>query len=144
MNVLVRVVRLHEKARLPKFAHLGLQGDLAADLFAIDDVDLPPGTIRHIRIGIALQMPEGYGALVHDRSGLALSGITVLGGVIDPGYTGEIRVILANVGDTAVALHEGSRVCQMRLVRLIQADFVEVTELHETERGTKGFGSTGC
>lgn len=109
----------------------------------MEDVVLAPNDVRQVPTGIALQLPKGFGALVHDRSGLATSGITTLGGVIDSGYRGEIRVIMANVGHQSVEIKEGDRVCQMRLVKLLQAQFIETDELADTQRGRKGFGSTG-
>jgi dUTP pyrophosphatase len=143
MSLIVRVRKLHPQAQLPKFSHLGSRGDLAADLFCVDHVILTPNDVRPVSTGLALQLPEGFGALVHDRSGLAVSGVTTLGGVIDSGYRGEIRVIMANVGREAVEIRAGDRICQMRLVQLLQAEFIETDELADTERGSGGFGSTG-
>ena len=105
---------------------------------------IEPGTIARVRIGIALEFPPEFGALIEDRSGLAATGVCTLGGVIDPGYRGEIEVVLANVGPKQVVIHPGDRVAQMRLVKRNAAEFVEVPSLENTERGSGGFGSTGA
>ncbi len=128
---------------LPKYAHTGAWGDLAADLYASADVTLAPGQTLAVSTGIALELPSEYGALVEDRSGLAIRGITTLAGVIDPGYRGELRVVLTNLGTAAVEITAGDRIAQLRLVRRIEATFEEVEELEDAPRGVGGFGSTG-
>ncbi len=137
------VKRLHDLATLPRYAHTGPFGDLAADLFSVEDVEIEAGKTALVATGLAFAFPAGYGALVEDRSGLAVRGITTLAGVIDPGYRGELKVVLLNTTASAMALAAGSRVAQLRLVQRIEADFVEVAELDETVRSAGGFGSTG-
>ncbi len=83
------------------------------------------------------------GRLWRDRSGLAVRGVTTLAGVIDPGYRGEIRIVMTNLSAAVVEIKAGDRVAQLRIVRRIEAQFEEVTELVEAPRGAKGFGSTG-
>jgi dUTP pyrophosphatase len=143
MEVKVKVRRLHPDAKLPKYAHLGYGGDLGADLCAISDEALLPGDVKGIRTGIAIEIAEGFGALVEDRSGLALKGISTLAGVIDPGYRGEIVVVLTNIGQEKTEFKKGDRVAQIRFVQKIQAEFAEVSELGTSDRGEQGFGSTG-
>ncbi len=140
----VKVRRLHPGARLPRYAHDGSWGDLAADLHAAEAVTLPAGQTVLVPTGLAMEFPAGYGALVEDRSGLAIKGLTTLAGVIDPGYRGEIKVVLTNIGCEMKALAAGDRIAQLRLVRRYEATFVEVEELLEAPRGTGGFGSTGA
>ena len=123
--------------------HIGGHGDLAADLYAVEETQIEPNKMNVVRTGICLGLPEGYGALVHDRSGLAAKGIATLGGVIDPGYRGEVKIILTSVGGQTIEIKPGDRICQLRFVHLLQAEFVECEELDETVRGAKGFGSTG-
>jgi dUTP pyrophosphatase len=91
-----------------------------------------------------MEFPSTHGALVEDRSGLAVKGITTLAGVIDPGYRGEIRVVVTNLGATAAEVKQGDRIAQLRIVRRVEAEFVEVEELGEAKRGAGGFGSTGA
>jgi dUTP pyrophosphatase len=139
----IRVRRLHAAATLPRYAHTGAWGDLAADLYAAVAATLAPGQTLPVSTGIALEFPSEYGALVEDRSGLAVLGITTLAGVIDPGYRGEIKVVLTNLGQTPVEIRVGDRIAQLRLVQRIEASFEEASELEEAPRGTGGFGSTG-
>lgn len=140
----LKVKRLHADAVLPRYAHTGPFGDLAADLFSVDAIDLKPGATGLASTGLAFAFPAGYGALVEDRSGLAVRGITTLAGVIDTGYRGELRVVLLNTTALPVSLPAGTRVAQLRLVERIEAEFVEVEELDETVRSAGGFGSTGA
>ena len=141
--VYIRVQRLHPAAQLPRYAHLGSFGDLAADLYAAAGATLPAGATQAIPTGVALEFPTTHGALIEDRSGLALRGLTTLAGVIDPGYRGEIKVVLANLSPVAIDLQPGDRIAQLRIVQRIEALFEEVASLAETPRNAAGFGSTG-
>lgn len=141
--VSIKAKRLSPSARIPKYAHTGPWGDLAADLYAASALTLPPGETARMPTGIALEFPSEYGALVEDRSGLAVRGITTLAGVIDPGYRGEIQVVLVNLGSTAAEIRVGDRIGQLRLVHRIEARFDESDVLAEAPRGAGGFGSTG-
>lgn len=142
-SIKIRVKRLHSQAKLPRYAHEGPFGDLAADLFALEGRELLPADVVLIPTGISLEFPENYGALVEDRSGLAVKGLTTLAGVIDPGYRGEIKVVVTNVGDSGITISAGDRIAQLRLVRRYAAEFVEVDDVAPTARNEKGFGSSG-
>jgi dUTP pyrophosphatase len=139
----VPVKRLHPEAKLPKYAHAGPFGDLAADLYSVTGVAIEPHKTALVPTGIAMAFPAEYGALIEDRSGLAVKGITTLAGVIDPGYRGEIKVVLINITDATITLNAGDRIAQLRMVRKIEATFEEVDDLDATHRGEGGFGSTG-
>ena len=139
----ILVQMLHPEAKLPRYAHSGPWGDLAADLYAVSAWTLEPGETVAIPTGLALGFPPEYGALVEDRSGLALRGLTTLAGVIDPGYRGEIKVVLTNLAAIPQSIAPGDRIAQLRLVRRIEATFEVVELLEETVRGGGGFGSTG-
>jgi dUTP pyrophosphatase len=144
MAITVLAKRLNDRAKVPRYSHMGPYGDLAADLFAAsEDCSIEPLEIASIGTGLAMQFPQGYGALVEDRSGLALRGIITLGGVIDPGYRGEIKVVLCNLSKKTTEIKAGDRIAQIRIVPLIQASFSEVEDLEGTLRGQSGFGSTG-
>ena len=96
--------------------------------------------------GFAIEIPHGHEVQVRPRSGLALKhGITCLNtpGTIDSDYRGEVKVILANLGDEAFEVRRGERIAQLVPAPLLRAHFAEVQELAETERGSGGFGSTG-
>jgi dUTP pyrophosphatase len=139
----VLVQKLHPDAQLPRYAHTGPWGDLAADLYAVSTWTLQPGETVAIPTGLALGFPADFGGLIQDRSGLALRGLTTLAGVIDPGYRGEIKVVLTNLAPIPHTVFPGDRIAQLRLVRRIEATFEVVESLDETVRSTGGFGSTG-
>jgi dUTP pyrophosphatase len=141
--VRIRVVKLRPEAQLPRYAHTGEFGDLAADLYAVAGTKLEAGATMPVATGVAMEFPSTHGALVEDRSGLAVRGVTTLAGVIDPGYRGEIKVVMTNLSAAAVEIKAGDRVAQLRIVQRIEAAFEEVSELVEAPRGVKGFGSTG-
>jgi dUTP pyrophosphatase len=141
--VAIKVLKLHPDAQVPRYAHTGSFGDLAADLYAVVAVVLDPGATVAVSTGVALEFPSSHGALVEDRSGLAVRGVTTLAGVIDPGYRGEIKVVMTNLSAVPVEIKVGDRIAQLRIVRRIEARFEEVTELVEAARGVNGFGSTG-
>ena len=143
----VLVQRLHPAAQMPRYAHPGPFGDLAADLFAAEAAVLAPvgeaGATLAVSTGLALELPETHGALIEDRSGLALRGITTLAGVIDSGYRGELKIVLTNLAPEPQTIAPGHRIAQLRIVERIQAVFAETDTLAETPRARRGFGSTG-
>jgi dUTP pyrophosphatase len=145
--VSIKVKKLDAGAQAPRYAHVGEFGDLAADLYASAGAVLAAageaGSTAAVATGIALEFPPTHGALVEDRSGLAARGVTTLAGVIDPGYRGEIRVVMTNLGTEPVEIRAGDRIAQLRIVERIEASFEVVEELGEAARGERGFGSTG-
>jgi dUTP pyrophosphatase len=143
MMVNVKVAKLHPAAVLPNYAHRGPFGDLAADISALEPTELAPGEIKAVRSGIAFEFPAEFGALVEDRSGLAMKGICTLAGVIDPGYRGELKVVLINLGKGSFQVKAGDRIAQLRIVRRVEVEFTEVDGVSSTERADSGFGSTG-
>ncbi len=130
---------------LPAYATEASAGmDLRANLS--EPVVLHPLERRLIPTGLFIALPVGYEAQIRPRSGLALKkGITVLNspGTIDADYRGEIGVILINLSNEDFVVEDGERICQMVIARHEQAEWVEVTELDDTERGAGGFGHTG-
>jgi dUTP pyrophosphatase len=142
-SVRIKVLKMDAAAQVPRYAHTGPYGDLAADLYALGATTLAAGETAPVATGIALEFPSTHGALVEDRSGLAMRGITTLAGVIDPGYRGEIRVVMTNLSAVPLDIKHGDRIAQLRIVRRIEAMFEEVTGLLDAPRGAKGFGSTG-
>ncbi len=140
----ILVQKLHPDARLPRYAHSGPWGDLAADVYSVEARTLPPGATEIIPTGIALGLPPDYGVLVEDRSGMAVRGLTTLAGVIDPGYRGEIKIVLTNLAASPQTVSAGDRIAQLRIVRRLEASFEEVASLDDTVRAGAGFGSTGA
>ena len=133
------------KHELPHYATSQSAGmDLRASLE--EAILLKPLQRILVKTGLFMELPIGYEAQVRPRSGLAFKkGITVLNspGTIDADYRGEIGVILVNLSDEEFVIEDGERVAQMVIAKHEQADWEEVVELVETERGVGGFGSTG-
>ena len=140
----IRIVNKSTNA-LPQYATSQSAGiDLRANL--AEPVVLKPMERKLIPTGLFIELPEGYGAQIRPRSGLALKhGITVLNtpGTIDADYRGEIGVILINLSNEDFKIEHGERICQMVIARHEQAEWVQADELNETERGAGGFGHTG-
>ena len=141
----VKVKKLRENAVIPKIA---TSGSAAADLFACIDeaVVIPAGGSKVIPTGIAISVPEGYGAFIFARSGLGIKhGIVPRNcvGVIDSDYRGEVCVGLYNSSDVDYTVNPLDRVAQMAIMPVMPAEYVLCDELSDTERGEGGFGSTG-
>ena len=116
------------------------------DVVAAESLTLAPGARHAVATGFAIAIPEGYEVQVRPRSGLALKhGITCLNtpGTIDSDYRGEVKVILANLGQEPFEIVRGERIAQLVPAPVQRAAFVEVDDLDATERGAGGFGSTG-
>lgn len=140
----IRVSRLHEAAVLPTYAH-GPNEDAGMDLCAVAGVTLEPGRPALVPTGLAIELPPGYEAQIRPRSGLALKhALTVPNApaTIDPGYRGEIKVILLNLGAVPYQVHAGDRIAQMVIARYEAIEWEEGA-LGESERGAGGFGSSG-
>jgi dUTP pyrophosphatase len=128
---------------LPRYA---TQHAAGMDVVAAETVTLAPGARMAIATGFAVAIPAGYEIQVRPRSGLALKhGVTCLNtpGTIDADYRGEVKVILANLGDEPFHVARGERIAQLVPAAVQHATFLEVAELDETARGQGGFGSTG-
>jgi len=138
----IRLKKLHADAILPGYAH-GPDEDAAMDLRAVERVVLAPGVAQAVATGIAIELPPGHEAQVRPRSGLALKhSITVNFGTIDPGYRGEIRVVMFNLGRADYTIEKGDRIAQL-IVAPYDAVQWEEGELGDTARGAGGFGSSG-
>lgn len=162
----IKAKRLTDTAKLPTY---GSERAAAADLYAdlsdhcitlnpdvevrnisgnengpIQRVGVAPHSTIKIPTGWAFQPPEGYMLQILQRSGLASKGLIPIGGIVDNDYVGEVAVILLNTTDDYIFVQNGDRIAQMALRKYYQADFEEVDELDETERGSSGFGSTGA
>lgn len=129
---------------VPVFAH---PGDAGADLVAAESVVLPPGGRALVPTGVRIALPDGHVGFVVPRSGLAARhGITVLNapGTVDAGYRGEIKVTLLNTdADESYQIAVGDRIAQLIVMPVPAVRFIPVSALPESERGERGFGSTG-
>jgi dUTP pyrophosphatase len=141
----IAVVRLPHGADLPLPAYATV-GAAGMDVVAAEDVTIPPGGRHAVATGFAFAIPEGYEVQVRPRSGLALKhGVTCLNtpGTIDSDYRGEVKVILANLGDAPFPIRRGERIAQLVPAPVLRAELAEVDALDATARGAGGFGSTG-
>jgi len=142
----LKVRRLDPDLALPAYAH---EGDAGLDLVAAESVTLAPGGGRAlVPTGIAIGLPEGTAGLVMPRSGMAARhGISIVNspGLVDSGYTGELKVNLINTDPVeAYEVERGARIAQLVVQRVERMDLVEVDELSESDRGAAGFGSSGA
>ena len=163
---MLKVKLLHPEAQAPTVAYAG--SDLGFDLYSIEDTVLPPGVPVKVRTGIAIEGPPGWGFVLGDRSSMAAKGVTYAGGRIDAGYRGEILVCLINANqpeysiettrnaagavtdvtltrtDAAVHIRKGDKIAQMSpFESRTTLEIVVVGELTASDRGAKGFGSSG-
>ena len=140
----IGVKLLRPGARLPARAY---EGDAAFDLFSADGLTLAPLARAVVGTGGALDLPPSVAALTLPRSGLAAShGISLVNapGLIDPGYRGEVKLILLNTDRAeAFTVRPGDRIAQLLIVTLTQVSLILKTDLSATERGRRGFGSSG-
>ena len=143
-SVKVLITRLDPELPLPRYAK---GGDAGADIVSRIDITLAPGERALVPTGIAIALPDGYVALVHPRSGLAIKhGVTMVNapGTVDAGYRGELQIILINHDrNESVSFKRGDRIAQLVIQKVERAEFVEVHDLPGSGRGTGGFGSTG-
>ena len=140
----VQIRRLHSDAVLPEYAH-GPTEDAGLDLHSLEDTTLEPGVPQAVATGLALEIPAGYEVQIRPRSGLALKHAITLPNApatIDPGFRGELKVILLNLGRESYRICKGDRIAQMVLAKYEAVEWAE-GELAESVRGTGGFGSSG-
>lgn len=162
----IKIKRLHPDAIIPKYAH---EGDSGFDLVAVENVIIEPGKTVNIRTGIAVELPKGYELQVRPRSGITLrTKLRVQLGTVDSNYRGEIGVIVDNINERVMKsfwevetisndiiqidsprvqgsyiIRKGDRIAQAVIAPVVQANFEEVDELSDSERGQNGFGSSG-
>ena len=140
----VLITRLDPELALPRYAK---PGDAGADIVSRIDITLAPGERALVPTGIAIALPDGYVALVHPRSGLAIKhGVTMVNspGTVDAAYRGELQIILINHDPKeAVSFKRGDRIAHLVIQKVEHAEFIEVSELPGSGRGAGGFGSTG-
>lgn len=140
----LRIRKLHPDAVIPRYAH-GPEEDAGMDLFSVAPALLEPNVPQAVPTGLSIELPPGFEAQIRPRSGLAFKhAISVPNspGTIDPGYRGEVKVILINLGLQPYQVNPGDRIAQMVIARY-EAVEIEEGDLSDTTRGEGGFGSSG-
>ena len=128
---------------MPAYAHGGLE-DAGQDLCAIQDTTLLPSNTRIVGTGLAIELPAGFEAQIRPRSGLAARhAVTVNFGTIDPGYRGELGVIMFNHGTENYTVKKGDKIAQIVISKYEPIEWEEIGELAASERGENGYGSSG-
>jgi len=150
MSIKIKIKKLHEDAIVPKYKTKGSAG---FDLYALEDVSIDSQETQLIKTGLSFEIPEGFVLDIRPRSGMSLKTtfrIANSPGTIDSDYRGEVCVIGQNtfVADGAyhrgpLEINKGDRIAQGVLICINKAEFEIVEELSDTERGERGFGSTG-
>lgn len=141
----LRYRKLLEAAIEPTYAH-GASEDAGMDLYSAEETELRPREWKSVRTGICIELPTGYEGQVRPRSGLARKhGLTLLNspGTIDPGYRGELRVTLINLGEESYLVRAGDRIAQLIIASYASVQWDVAESLEESRRGRGGFGSTG-
>ena len=153
----LNVMKLNKEAKLPTRNN---QFDAGVDLYALEDSFIEVGETKKIPTGIAIQIPEGYVGKIEDRSGMASRGLRTGAGVVDCGYSGELSVVVHNFSadDTTITslnehfanklklgytITKGDKIAQLLIYKFELPRIEEVTELWSSERGNKGFNSSG-
>lgn len=137
----VKIKLLRPEAKIPSY---GREGDAGLDLYCCEDYELQPGERRRFALGFAMELPKGTVALMWDRSGMAANhGIHSLAGVIDSNYRGEVNVVLYNTSKEPYTVSSGDKIAQMLIQRHETVQFKEVSELADSERGDRGWLSSG-
>ena len=132
---------LSDKGTLPSKAN---RFDAGFDLYASENALIPPQERLLVSTDIAMAIPKGHVGLIWPRSGLAVKkGVDVFAGVIDSGYRGEVKVCLYNSGSEILEVEEGDRIAQLLIQKAENYFIKKVESLDDSERGDKGFGSSG-
>jgi dUTP pyrophosphatase len=137
----IKIKKLYDDVKLPSYAH---EGDAGIDIYSYENYELKPNERKVFKTGITSSFPDGYVALIWDRSGnAAKKGLKTMAGVIDSGYRGEWGIVLLNTSIETHIIKKDDKIAQCLIQPIINADIEEVNDLDLSERGEKGFGSTG-
>ena len=142
-NMNIKIKKLVDNAKIPIYGSIGATG---ADIHALDDIKIKSGELAYIKTGIAIEIPNGFFIMMAPRGSLCLKKHLDMPhsvGIFDEDFRGEYIVPLRNLGQEDVLIEKGERIAQLILMPYMKAEFNEVSELSETERGSGAFGSTG-
>lgn len=150
----VQAFKLNPEATIPTRTHTT---DAGIDIYSVEDVFIPHNATVKVNTGIAIRIPEGYVGKIEDRSSMAIKGLRTGAGVVDSGYSGELGIVLHNLTNTdelsynkynnfnefGYTVKKGSKIAQLLVYKIETPAVVEVNELWTSQRGERGFGSSG-
>lgn len=137
---ILQVEKIFDNSKIPQRAHAS---DAGLDIFSVEARTIYPGESAIIRTGIKMAIPEGHVGLVWDKSGIAKAGLSTMGGVIDSGFRGEITINIFNLSRDIYNIEIGQKIAQL-LIQKVEFPLILETKLDKnTERGEKGYGSSG-
>jgi len=137
----MKIKKLNKDAKVPTYTN---PGDAGMDLYAVRDYKIKSKDIALIETSIAVELPKGHAGLIWDKSGLATKyGLKVLGGVIDEGYRGEIKVGLINLSRKTYNIKKGDKVAQILIQKIARVKPSLIKNLSLSKRGKGSFGSSG-
>ncbi len=136
----IKIKKLKENIKLPNYAHAG---DVGMDLYSTEEKVLNPGEHYFFYHGFSMEFPEGYAAIIKDKSSISKAGLHTMGGVFDAGYRGEYNTHLVNLSDEPYTVEIGDKISQLIIYPVVIAELEEVIGLSDSSRGQGAFGSTG-
>ena len=137
----LKIKRIDKSLELPEYIN---ETDVGFDLRAAENKKIYPGAQETIKTGVIVEIPKNCVGLIRDRAGIVTKlNVHTAAGTFDSAYRGEVSVVLINMGEEEVLIERGMRIAQIIILPIIKPKIKEVSELGETERGTKGFGSSG-
>lgn len=139
-KVEVKIKKIHQDAKTPT---IGYKGDACWDIYSIEDKIVPARGMAEINVGLATEIPEGWENQLRTRSSFAKKGLQCHFGTVDSGYRGYLGVFMYNHTDTDYQIIKGDKIAQVATRRVPEVTLTIVDELSESERGEKGFGSSG-
>ena len=136
----IKIKKLREDTIMPKYGH---KGDAGMDMYALEDALVLPGEHHRFFHGFALEFPEGYVAIVKDKSSISKAGLHTMGGVFDSGFRGEYNTHLVNLSQKAYKVEKGDKISQLLVLPVVSVELEESGSLSDSKRGVGAFGSTG-
>ena len=135
------VKKVNKDAFIPEYS---FESDVGLDLISVEDVCFYPMEQKPVKTGLVLSIPKGHVGLIRDRAGIVTKmNVHTVAGTFDPGYRGEVSVMLVNFSEKEVEVEAGMKIAQLIVLPVVKVKISEVKTLDETERGIRGFGSTG-
>lgn len=133
-------IKLFKEVTLPVKSH---QSDSGLDVFMPEGFEIKPLETKTIGLGIGIAVPEGYAGMLVPRSSIAKKGLIIQTSIIDPGYTGEIHLIITNCTNNTFNIEKNQRVCSLIIYNILNPYLEVIDEFEKTDRNNEGLGSTG-